>query len=493
MADFSVYGTIYNNTYYNFPKPTAEDPSHGSWATKPPAINAGKNEDYHLKDNAGCHGSEAVFYLDINQMDFKWAVLDGYTDHNYVHTYGMTPAAVLSFEAKSGDMTKWDKGSCPETGHPLYVRHYVAHNPEYLLPYGTQQKQLKSFWCWATCISVLYAYYRNSGSPGTNTQCALATKLVKSLHPYENYDCCKPSTPVEVCDIPAQQSTIVANLSNLGLSPSATNYAPSLSTLESAFDNFTPVVLGIIWNGGIGGHLILAHGYEEINNIQYINVMDPGYGTIRVSFSTLMYNYQNNGSVRMYITTSYKKPWSALEENKLSNSSKMTSSNNTDKTIFNSVNVAIASLPPTLEALTEPTKHYQVGRGQLREVRNSANQKDTFIEFAKFDAENNKVENEIYTDQEFVRNLWDTYTAAYAYARQQKEHYEAIFVPLPHLRVDAVAVFSPHNLDQKAIFVVPKIHEKKLEVGQPLEPTNFWNEMQKRHNDVINLPEGSIG
>lgn len=493
MANFSVYGTIFNETYYDFPAPVAQDPDHGTWDTKPPSVKAGKSGYYHLADNAGCYGAEAAFYLSINQMDFKWAVLDGYSDDNYVRPYGMARAALTSFNAKSGDMTQWEVNTCPKKGHPVYVQHFVRHNPAYLLPVGTQQTQKRTFWCWATCISVLYAFYIKSGNSSALTQCNLATDFINKKYPGQNYDCCDFSDPVEVCDQPAPDATIESYLSAYGLQPGRSYRAPSFTDIKNACDNFTAVILGITWRGGVAGHVIIAHGYEVVDGVNYVQVMDPGTGTIRVSYDTLIGNYQGHGYVDMIITTAYPKPWTDREGENGKESSIIAGNNFQKETILRSISLPIAILPPTMEALTNPTKNYKVGRGQLREIPNPGNNTGILLEFVKFANDDPSIEEEIYSDQKFVSELWNTYLKARDFARLETTLHEVVYVPLPHLRVDAFAVFNPETLHQKAIFVIPRPYEKTLNLTDAIQPGEFWEEMRQRFRIILDRPAGLRG
>lgn len=474
MADFGVYGDVFNRTYYDFPTPTANDPEHGKWVTKPQAVSAGDDASYHLADKAGCHGSQATFYSRTGQMDYKWSVSDPYNGDNLVTPYSMNQAVKTWYEAKSGSSTTWTKDSTPKGGHPLYVRHYVTHNPEYLLPPGTQQRQQRSMWCWAACVSMVVSYYRYSGSPSAVPQCDLVTGLLKH-HTGTDYNCCKPGVPDRVCDVPATTADVTSYLKSYGLSATANGWEPAAATISTSLTAFRPMILGITWRPDFGGHMAVLQGITGSGSSARLSVYDPEYGVVSGTYTNIMNNYQSYGEVVLYISTNFTRPWTGTVKLPKARPARELPAGS----IGDRREILVGYLPPTDEALAKPAAAVDVRWGEFQRVDAPGAEGGSQERLVIFEPDSGVVA-QAFEGQDFVRALRRTVDRARKEAAKQRQHHEVVYVPLPHLRVDAAIVFNPKTRRQKSVFVVPKAHERELRKAGPYTPSEFWRTMRSR-------------
>jgi len=485
MADFSVYGTIYNQTYYNLPAPTTATPDHGYWKTSPGSMKAGKNSNttYQLADNAGCNGAQSSFHSSTRQMDYKWAICDPYSGSNYVTPYSLSEAVVTWYQAKTDG--SYQKNSTPPSGHPLYVEHYVLHNPAYLLPYGTQQQQGKGLWCWAAVTSMLTSYYIYSGSSAQCSQCAVVTAILLKRNPNAPLtDCCNKNTPTEICDTSASDPEIVWSLGQLGVEATLTSATPSFASLQASLDNMQPCIIGITWFGQVTGHVAIINGYEVDSGTKYLSVYDPGYGIIRATYDTIMNNYQSAGYVDAWFQTSYPQPWTLSKAPR--GLKRVPIPDPFQPENMTCQDLLVARLPPTAQALKNPMSSAKIFHARFQTVGAPA---DGVQRLVIFEQESDKI-GMIHQDVEFVRSLQRVARRAQAEADKQKTLHEIAYLPLPFLRVDAVVVFNPKNRRPKTVFVVPKIYETELTSRSSYPAAFFLKNMQKRFEKIQKLPKG---
>ena len=168
----------------------------------------------------------------------KWYVFD---KEGYMITGWYKSNGKWYFLNKNGDMNtkplwrgvnyyEFDKN--PDKGHMILTELGI-----------TQQVQRKSNWCWAACASMVGNFPKDKGRTQEDIVRAIKGSLVNS-----------PAAPNEI--------------------KSAINYASAYTkkafvvngldenAVRSQIDIQRAAVLGVKWLDGVGGHVIVAHGYN---------------------------------------------------------------------------------------------------------------------------------------------------------------------------------------------------------------------------------------
>ncbi|WP_223067805.1 C39 family peptidase [Paenibacillus caui] len=119
------------------------------------------------------------------------------------------------------------------------------------------EKQEQTYWCWAASSVSILSYYGQSVS-----QCSFvkATKLTTT------------------CD--NESATVREAQTGLAWYSIHTQYydgSLSWTSLKSQIDATYPIYVSWGWTDGSGGHAVVIYGYSESG--QYVNYMDPQYGT----------------------------------------------------------------------------------------------------------------------------------------------------------------------------------------------------------------------
>jgi hypothetical protein len=127
---------------------------------------------------------------------------------------------------------------------------------------GVWQEQ--SNWCWAACGEMLFNFHHR---PKFIDQTCLAESL---------FNCtCSAGDPQ--CDTPIRANQVLDLLMIMGLNCRVSAGPITETALRQEIDDHRPVEAGVLWQGGLSGHLVVLRGYAVDDHADgcWVDVNDP--------------------------------------------------------------------------------------------------------------------------------------------------------------------------------------------------------------------------
>ena len=131
-------------------------------------------------------------------------------------------------------------------------------------------------WCWAACSRMVLRSFGQDVS-----MCSVAEFLL-------GLDCCNNNG--HGCNQDADVADILTIFENFGVTAWRIESSVSFESIQSQIDEWErPVEVQISWDPG--GHVVVIEGWRMRNNVRFVRVKDPWYGSAEVRFSDLVNDY----------------------------------------------------------------------------------------------------------------------------------------------------------------------------------------------------------
>lgn len=130
-------------------------------------------------------------------------------------------------------------------------------------------------WCWAACSRMILRSLQQDVS-----MCEVANVLL-------GLDCCND---LHGCNQDAEVADILTIFEEFGVTAWRLENPVSFESVQAQIDEWEkPIEVQISWDPG--GHVVVIEGWRRRNNVRYIRVKDPWYGSIEMRFSDLFNDY----------------------------------------------------------------------------------------------------------------------------------------------------------------------------------------------------------
>ena len=167
-----------------------------------------------------------------------------------------------------------------QNGRTIPLQASTSTGAKLRVPHKYQQQ---SNWCWAACAEMVMRYRGN-----TNTdQCDLANWL------FNLTVCCSQGSSPQ-CNNPCTVSQVSNVYINYGIQSVLSGGTISFAAIQSEINGQRPVEVGLKWNKGTTGHLVIIQGWQHNRVGQYVHLNDPapGYGPQLVLYTDLLKAFQ---------------------------------------------------------------------------------------------------------------------------------------------------------------------------------------------------------
>ena len=165
---------------------------------------------------------------------------------------------------------------------PMARRRVVAQpTTQSTLLYLEMQHQEQDQWCWAAVAVSVRKFYDPAS---TLSQCEEANMERGQA------SCCTNGSSEE-CN---HWSYLDSALAHAEVHTTAEERQLSFSEVTQQVTTRHPIGVRIEWPDG-KGHFVVIDGFIDVNNIQYLTIKDPWYGSSTVRYDTLTSRYQSSG------------------------------------------------------------------------------------------------------------------------------------------------------------------------------------------------------